>query len=63
MVPHDRGTLKVSETPGDIATAVSPGDFFLPHAPLVVGRPSGNLAGKFRPQAALGTEVSRASAF
>lgn len=27
MVPHDRGTLKVSETPGDIATAVSPGDF------------------------------------
>ena len=29
-------TLQVSETPADIATAVSAGDFFLSHAPLVV---------------------------
>ena len=29
-------TLQVSEPPADIATAVSAGDFFLPHAPLVV---------------------------
>jgi hypothetical protein len=29
-------TLQVSEPPADIATAVSAGDFFLSHAPLVV---------------------------
>ena len=29
-------TLQVSETPADIASAVSAGDFFLSHAPLVV---------------------------
>lgn len=29
-------TLQVSEPPADIATAVSAGDFFLSHEPLVV---------------------------
>ena len=29
-------TLQVSETPADIASAVSAGDFFLSHAPLAV---------------------------
>ena len=30
-------TLQVSESPADIASAVSAGDFFLSHAPLAVG--------------------------
>ena len=35
--PLTRVTLQVSESPADIASAVSAGDFFLSHAPLAVG--------------------------